>query len=79
MSEHRKSFRIKIQHESFGECLGQTRNLSASGVYVKHPALAALAKGAVVYGQVQGLPCGAPRVRMEVVQVDAEGIDLRYL
>jgi hypothetical protein len=79
MSEHRKSFRIKIQHPSFGECLGQTRNLSASGVYVKHPTLSALAKGALVYGQVQDLPVTAPRVRMEVVQVDAEGIGLRYL
>jgi len=79
MSEHRKSFRIKIQHESFGECLGQTRHLSSSGVYVEHPALATLPKGAVVYGQVQGLPATAPRVKMEVVQVDAEGIGLRYL
>ncbi|MEX3774751.1 PilZ domain-containing protein [Pseudomonas sp. MYb118] len=79
MSEHRKSFRIKICHESFGECLGQTRNLSTTGVYVKHPTLSTLAKGAVVYGQVQDLPTGAPRVKMEVVQVDAEGIGLRYL
>jgi len=79
MSDHRKSFRIKIQHESFGECLGQTRNLSASSVYVKHPALSALTKGAVVYGQVQDLPVAAPWVGMEVVQVDAEGIGLRYL
>lgn len=79
MSEHRKSFRIKISHESIGECLGQTRNLSASGVYVQSPVLAQLPKGAVVYGQVQGLPAAAPRVRMEVVQTDAEGIALRYL
>jgi hypothetical protein len=79
MSEQRKSFRIKITHDSFGECLGQTRNLSATGVYVQHPRLASLPKGAVVYGQVQGLPTGAPRVRMEVVTVDAEGIGLRYL
>ncbi|MGF6205598.1 PilZ domain-containing protein [Pseudomonas frederiksbergensis] len=79
MSELRKSFRIKISHESFGECLGQTRNLSTTGVYVKHPTLSALPTGAVVYGQVQDLPTGAPRVRMEVVLVDAEGIGLRYL
>ncbi|EJM74421.1 hypothetical protein PMI31_02592 [Pseudomonas sp. GM55] len=79
MSEHSKSFRIKISHESFGDCLGQTRNLSATGVYVKHPKLSALPRGAVVYGQVQDLPTGAPRVRMEVVLVDAEGIGLRYL
>jgi hypothetical protein len=62
MSEHRKSFRIKITHETFGECLGQTRNLSTTGVYVKHPGLSSL-----------------PRVRMEVVLVDADGIGLRYL
>ncbi|AJO75757.1 MULTISPECIES: PilZ domain-containing protein [Pseudomonas] len=79
MPDSRQSLRIKIQHDSFGECLGQTRNLSASGVYVRHPMLAALPKGAVVYGQVQGLPMNAPRVKMEVVQVDAEGIGLRYL
>jgi hypothetical protein len=46
--------------------------------YVKHPGLSALPKGAVVYGQVQDLPTGAPRVRMEVVQVDAEGIGLQF-
>ena len=79
MSDQRKSFPIKIQHESFGECLGQTRNLSVSGVYVQSPTLTTLPKGAVVYGQVQGLPQAAPRVRMEVVQVDAQGIALRYL
>jgi hypothetical protein len=79
MSDQRKSFRITIQHESFGECLGHTHNLSSSGVYVQNPILAALPKGAVVYGQVQGLPVIAPRVRMEVVQVDAQGIALRYL
>ncbi|KAE9649321.1 PilZ domain-containing protein [Pseudomonas sp. PB106] len=79
MSEQRKSFRIKITHDSFGECLGQTRNLSPTGVFVQHPILASLPKGAVVYGQVQGLPTGAPSVRMEVVTVDADGIGLRYL
>ena len=79
MSELRKSFRIKITHESFGECLGQTRNLSDTGVYVKHPRLSSLSRGAVVYGQVQDLPTGAPRVRMEVVLVDADGIGLRDL
>ncbi|MCF4997498.1 PilZ domain-containing protein [Pseudomonas syringae] len=79
MSDYRKSFRITITHETLGECLAQTRNLSPTGVYVQHPELSALAKGAVVYGQVQGLPNGAPRVRMEVIGVDADGITLKYL
>ena len=79
MSEHRKSFRIKISHESFGDCMGHTRNLSTKGVYVKNSGLSSLPEGTVVYGQVQDLPTGAPRVRMEVIQVDAEGVRLRYL
>ena len=35
--------RIKISHPSFGELLAQTRDLSDSGVYVKHPDMAGLA------------------------------------
>ena len=34
--------RIKISHPSFGELLAQTRDLSDSGVYVKHPDMASL-------------------------------------
>ena len=79
MSDNKNSLRIKIQHPGIGECLGLTRNLSSKGVYVKHPTLSRLSAGAVVYGQVQGLPVVAPRIRMEVVRVDAEGIGLRFI
>ncbi|WP_248799692.1 PilZ domain-containing protein [Pseudomonas sp. MWU13-2105] len=79
MSDNNNSLRIKIQHPSIGECLGQTRNLSSQGVYVTHPSLSRLTAGAVVYGQVQGLPAVAPRIRMEVVRVDADGIGLRFI
>jgi len=48
-------------------------------VYVKHPSLSRLTTGAVVYGQVQDLPAAAPRIRMEVVRVDADGIGLRFI
>ncbi len=79
MSDYNNSLRIKIQHPCIGECLGQTRNLSSKGVYVKHPSLSRLSAGAVVYGQVQGLPAATPRIRMEVVRVDADGIGLRFI
>lgn len=71
--------RIRISHESFGEVLAQTRDLSDGGVYVKHPDLLALSPGAIVMGQVQGLPIPAPELRMEVMRVDAEGVGLRFI
>lgn len=71
--------RIKICHSSFGELLAQTRDLSDSGVYVRHPDMAALGIGALVSGQVQDLPFEAPVLQMEVVRVDAEGAGLRFI
>jgi len=70
--------RIKISHPSFGELIAQTRDLSDGGVYAKHPDLVALPLGALVSGQVQDLPIEAPRLQMEVVRVDAEGVGLRF-
>ena len=71
--------RIKISHPSFGELLAQTRDLSDSGVYVKHPDITALAVGTEVTGQVQYLPFPAPGLKMEVMRVDGEGAGLRFL
>jgi hypothetical protein len=71
--------RIRIRHESIGEVLAQTRDLSDAGVYVRHPDLLALPRGAIVHGQVQGLPIPAPELRMEVMRVDAEGVGLRFI
>lgn len=71
--------RIKISHPSFGELLAQTRDLSDSGVYVRHPDMTGLVVGSTVTGQVQDLPFPAPVLKMEVVRVDAEGAGLRFL
>jgi len=71
--------RIRISHESFGDILAQTRDLSDSGVYVKHPDLVSLQPGTIVRGQVQDLPIPAPELQMEVVRVDAEGVGLRFI
>lgn len=71
--------RIRISHESFGEVLAQTRDLSDSGVYVKHPDLVSLQPGTIVRGQVQDLPIPAPELQMEVMRVDSEGVGLRFI
>ncbi len=71
--------RIKISHPSLGEVLGQTRDLSDGGVYVRHPELVTLGVGERVTGQVQDLPMEAPVLEMEVMRVDAEGVGLRFV
>ncbi|MCU9946219.1 PilZ domain-containing protein [Pseudomonas solani] len=71
--------RIKISHESFGEILAQTRDLSDGGVYVRHPDLVALPLGTIVTGQVQDLPFEAPVLQMEIMRADAEGVGLRFI
>ena len=71
--------RILIRHESFGELLGQTRDLSDAGVYVHHPQLAGLAPGAIVSGQLQDLPIPAPVLRLRVTRVDEEGAGLSFV
>jgi len=71
--------RIRISHETFGDVLAQTRDLSDSGVYVKHPDLVSLRPGIIVRGQVQDLPIPAPELQMEVMRVDAEGVGLRFI
>ena len=71
--------RIKISHESFGEILAQTRDLSDGGVYVRHPDLVALPLGTIVTGQVQDLPFEAPVLQMEIMRADVEGVGLRFI
>lgn len=71
--------RIRISHESFGEVLAHTRDLSDGGVYVKHPELTSLQLGMIVSGQVQDLPIPAPVLQMEVMRVDADGVGLRFI
>ncbi|MCY1265077.1 PilZ domain protein [compost metagenome] len=70
---------IRISHPSFGDLIGQTRDLSDGGVYVRNSGLSHLPVGARVFGQVQGLPVEAPRLEMEVTRTDSEGAGLRFV
>lgn len=72
--------RIKITHPDLGDVYGQTRDLSDGGVFVENAALASLAPGAEVQGQVQDMPIEAPVLRMIVQRVIAgEGAGLAFL
>jgi len=64
--------RIRISHESFGDVLAQTRDLSDSGVYVKHPDLISLQPGTIVRGQVQDLPIPVESGAGRLVQLAQE-------
>ncbi|WP_027330354.1 PilZ domain-containing protein [Marinimicrobium agarilyticum] len=71
--------RIKIQHESIGELMVKTRDISDGGVFVildpdKVPPI-----GSIVTGQVQGMPGEAPVLDMEVVRAEPDGVGLKFL
>lgn len=71
--------RIKIVHDSIGELLVKTRDISDGGVFVVLEPDQIPAVGTVVSGQVQGLLEDAPVLQMEVVRVESVGVGLRFL
>lgn len=73
------SCRIKIVHESVGELLVKTRDISDGGVFVIIDPENIPAVGTVVTGQVQGLMDEAPILAMEVVRIEPQGVGLRFL
>jgi hypothetical protein len=78
-SRHPIGVSIKITHESIGELLLETKDISDGGLFVavnpeKMPPL-----GTIVEGQVQGMAEDPPIVEMEVVRVTNNGIGLKYI
>lgn len=71
--------RIKIIHDSIGELLVKTRDISDGGVFVVLEPEQIPPVGSLVAGQVQGLMDDAPVLQMEVVRVEPEGVGLRFL
>ena len=71
--------RIKIIHDSIGELLVKTRDISDGGVFVVLEPDQIPPVGTVVEGQVQGLMDDAPILQMEVVRVEPIGVGLRFL
>lgn len=72
------SCRIKIWHDSIGEMVVKTRDVSDSGVFVLTEPAAMPGIGQIVTGQVQGMMADAPILEMEVVRVEKVGVGLRF-
>jgi hypothetical protein len=71
--------RIKIVHDSMGELVVKTRDISDGGVFVVLDADQVPPIGTHVTGQVQGLMDDAPILEMEVVRVEPSGVGLRFV
>ncbi|WP_062063788.1 PilZ domain-containing protein [Cellvibrio sp. OA-2007] len=71
--------RIKIAHESVGELLVKTRDISDGGVFVVLEPEQIPPIGTRLTGQVQGLMDDAPILQLEVVRVEPAGVGLRFL
>jgi hypothetical protein len=71
--------RIKIAHESVGELLVKTRDVSDGGVFVVLEPDQIPPVGTLLTGQVQGLMDDAPVLQMEVVRVEQGGVGLRFV
>jgi hypothetical protein len=71
--------RIKISHESVGELLVKTRDISDGGVFVVLDPEQIPPVGTLLTGQVQGLMDEAPVLKMEVVRVEPAGVGLRFV
>jgi len=70
---------VKISHESFGEVVASTKDISDGGVFLLTDNSDMPAIGTVIQGQVQGLTGDAPILNMEIMRRTAEGIGLRFI
>ncbi|GAB4344982.1 MAG: PilZ domain-containing protein [Gammaproteobacteria bacterium] len=73
------SVQVKIWHESVGETVLTTRDVSDGGVFLVTAGHPVPPVGTIIQGQVQGPVEDLPVVAMEVVRVVPDGIGLRFL
>ena len=85
MSNNRRDLRtpikcqVKITHDSIGDILVNTRDISDSGVFLLTENIEMPPVGTIVQGQVQGMGMTAPILKMEIVRIDPAGIGLRFI
>lgn len=70
---------IRISHQSIGERVLKTRDISDGGVFLVTEHFQTLSIGSVVEGQALGMMDDAPILRMEVVRLAPDGMGLKYL
>ncbi len=71
--------KIKIIHQSFGEMIVRTRDISMGGVYILTDQLEIPPPGTRIAGQIQDDYTDRPVVEMEVVRVEPEGVGLKFV
>lgn len=87
MSNQRKHQRtalkvkFKIWHDSFGEALVMTRDVSDGGVFLitEKTEVDIPPAGTIIQGQVQDVMEDPPLVVMEVVRIEPMGVGLRFI
>ena len=70
--------KVKIFHQSFGEKIVKTKNISDSGLFILAEPTELPAVGEIVTGAVQGMIENPPLVNMRIVRVDADGVGLQF-
>ena len=71
--------KIKIWHDSIGEAVVTTRDISDGGLFLIMDDVQVPPVGSILKGQVQGLMSDAPVVAMEIVRVEPGGIGLKFI
>lgn len=71
--------KIKISHETFGEVIVKTLDISDGGIFVALDPDHIPPVGTIVTGQVLGLMEDAPILKMEVMRVESGGVGLRFI
>jgi len=70
---------IKITHESIGEKIVKTRNISESGIFIVVEPTNMPPIGSLVRGQVQGMIDNPPILDMQIVRAENDGLGLQFL
>lgn len=71
--------RVLISHDSFGELMVQTRDISDGGIFIVTNPDDMPPVGTQVRGQVQGMLMDAPIVDMQIVRVEQGGLGLKFV
>ncbi|MCB1763204.1 MAG: PilZ domain-containing protein [Gammaproteobacteria bacterium] len=70
---------IRITHESFGELLVDTRDISYGGVFLLTAERQMPPIGTIIEGQVQDDYAERPIVRMQIVRIESNGVGVMFI
>ncbi|MFT6266041.1 MAG: hypothetical protein ACJAWS_002195 [Oleiphilaceae bacterium] len=70
---------VKVSHDSIGDILVNTRDISDGGVFLLTEAFNMPPVGTIVQGQVQGMGMVAPILKMQIIRIEPSGIGLKFI